>query len=223
MPFSLYSYLLGVGTVVGALAFGFGGGVLLTNTAMKENPSSLTKMERVARSEPQPAPAQQVASAHENAAPPAAQTPAVNTDQAPAAQMPAVNTDQAPVAQAPVAQPAAAPAAGAEPPKANSPREAERVKEPVPAQPAEQASQPAEQAKQMEPKGDEQRKTTERKPERQKRYAERKSGDTTIARTKPRRLEVVDEPEEVAPAPQEQHFDLFKMPGLFGRPEGGNE
>jgi len=32
MPFSLTSYLLGVGTVVGALAFSFGGGVLVTKT-----------------------------------------------------------------------------------------------------------------------------------------------------------------------------------------------
>jgi hypothetical protein len=32
MPFSLGSYLIGIGTVVGALAFGFGGGVLLTHT-----------------------------------------------------------------------------------------------------------------------------------------------------------------------------------------------
>jgi hypothetical protein len=37
MPFSLPSYLLGVGTVVGALAFGFGGGVLLTKTAIKDS------------------------------------------------------------------------------------------------------------------------------------------------------------------------------------------
>ena len=36
MPFSLSSYLLRVGTVIGALAFGFGGGVLLTKTAIKD-------------------------------------------------------------------------------------------------------------------------------------------------------------------------------------------
>ena len=220
MPFSLYSYLLGVGTVVGALAFGFGGGVLLTNTAMKENPSGPTKIERVARSEPQPAAAQQVTSAHEDTAPQAAQMPAVNTDQAPVAQAPVA---QAPVAQAPAAQPAAAPAAGTEPPKPNPQREAERLKEPGPPQPAEQASQPAEQARQTELREDEQRKTAERKPERPKRYAERKFRDATVARVKQRRLEVEDEPEEVLPEPQEQHFDLFKMPDLFGRPEGGNE
>ena len=38
MRFSMNSYLLGVGTVVGALAFGFGGGILLTKTAIKDSP-----------------------------------------------------------------------------------------------------------------------------------------------------------------------------------------
>jgi len=51
MPFSLGSYLLGVGTVVGALAFGFGGGLLLTHTAMKESPAGHTRVERLARTE----------------------------------------------------------------------------------------------------------------------------------------------------------------------------
>ena len=49
MPFSMGSYLLGVGTVVGALAFGFGGGVLLTHTAIKESSAGQTKVERLAR------------------------------------------------------------------------------------------------------------------------------------------------------------------------------
>ena len=35
MPFSLTSYLLGVATVVGALAFGFGSGLFMTKTVMK--------------------------------------------------------------------------------------------------------------------------------------------------------------------------------------------
>jgi type IV secretory pathway VirB10-like protein len=49
--FSLPSYLLGVGTVVGALAFGFGGGVLLTKTAMKDTPVAETRVERVKRAD----------------------------------------------------------------------------------------------------------------------------------------------------------------------------
>jgi hypothetical protein len=35
MPFSMTTYFAGVGTVVGALALGFGGAVVLTNTATK--------------------------------------------------------------------------------------------------------------------------------------------------------------------------------------------
>src|SRR5216684_3575718 len=55
MPFSLGSYLLGVGTVVGALAFGVGSGALLTTTAVKETAATPTRVERVARSEAAPA------------------------------------------------------------------------------------------------------------------------------------------------------------------------
>jgi uncharacterized protein YgbK (DUF1537 family) len=51
MPFSLSSYLLGVGTVVGALPFGFGGGLLLTKTAMKDTPVAETRVERVKRAD----------------------------------------------------------------------------------------------------------------------------------------------------------------------------
>jgi hypothetical protein len=209
MPFSVSSYILGVGTVVGALAVGFGGGALLTNTVMKEHPAGPTRVERVARSEP--VPAQQaanvpVASPQENPAPPA-QAPSVDRDQAQAV--------QAPPAQ-PAAAPAPAPAVQAEPPKPDVQREAERAKDPAPAQPVEQARQP-EQAKQAESKEAEQRKTAERKGERQKRYAERKLREITIARMRPRRLEVVEEPEVVVSEPQERHFDLFGTPGFFGR------
>src|ERR1700716_1454988 len=52
MRFSMNSYLLGVGTVVGALTFGFGGGVLLTRTAIKDTPAGPSRIERAARSEP---------------------------------------------------------------------------------------------------------------------------------------------------------------------------
>src|SRR3954454_4209957 len=56
MPFSMTSYFLGVGTVVGALALGFGGGIVLTNTAIKDTPSGPSRVERAARSEPVPSP-----------------------------------------------------------------------------------------------------------------------------------------------------------------------
>jgi hypothetical protein len=52
MPFSLTTYFAGVGTVVGALALGFGSGIVLTNTAIKETPAGPTRIERVMRSEP---------------------------------------------------------------------------------------------------------------------------------------------------------------------------
>jgi len=213
MPLSLNSYFLGVGTVVGALAFGFGGGVLLTNTAMKDSPPGQTRLERVARSEPAPAAVPQVVNA-------AVVSPQQN---APSAAGARENPVPPPAAQAPTVQPAAVAAAQTETPKVDAQREAERVKEAAPAQPAEPATQPAQakltdQAKQTEPREAEQGKTAERKPERQKRYAERKFREMTVVRTKQQRLEVVDEPEVVS-EPQERHFDLFKMPGLFGRPD----
>src|SRR5471032_2891399 len=52
MPFSMTTYFAGVGTVVGALALGFGGGIVLTNTAIKDTPTGPTRIERVMRSEP---------------------------------------------------------------------------------------------------------------------------------------------------------------------------
>src|SRR5438445_12686026 len=76
MPFSLGSYLLGVATVVGALAFGFGSGVLITKTAMKETTTPSTRVERVARSEPEPAAPAQQQDAKDNSPPPAQPSPA---------------------------------------------------------------------------------------------------------------------------------------------------
>jgi outer membrane biosynthesis protein TonB len=46
------TYFAGLGTVVGALALGFGGAVVLTNTAIKDTPAGPTRIERVMRSEP---------------------------------------------------------------------------------------------------------------------------------------------------------------------------
>src|SRR3954465_14664502 len=56
MPFSMTSYFLGVGTVVGALALGFGGGIVLTNTAITETSTGPSRVKRAARSEPVPSP-----------------------------------------------------------------------------------------------------------------------------------------------------------------------
>jgi hypothetical protein len=60
MPFSMTTYFAGVGTVVGALALGFGSGIVLTNTAIKDTPAGPTRIERVARPEPIAAPPQVV-------------------------------------------------------------------------------------------------------------------------------------------------------------------
>jgi type IV secretory pathway VirB10-like protein len=60
MPVSMTTYFAGVGTVLGALALGFGGGIVLTNTAVKETPAGPTRIERVAHPEPIAAPPQGV-------------------------------------------------------------------------------------------------------------------------------------------------------------------
>jgi len=76
MPFSMTTYFAGVGTVVGALALGFGGGVVLTSTAIKDSPAGPTRIERVMGSEP--IAALQVAEAKAN--------PMASVDPAPASQ-----------------------------------------------------------------------------------------------------------------------------------------
>jgi type IV secretory pathway VirB10-like protein len=50
------TYFAGVGTVVGALAVGFGGAVVVTTAAIKDTPAGPTRIERVMRSEPIAAP-----------------------------------------------------------------------------------------------------------------------------------------------------------------------
>src|SRR5882672_9908317 len=54
MRFYMNSYLLVVGTVVGSLSLLFGGGIVLTKTAIKDTPAGPSKIERAARPEPAP-------------------------------------------------------------------------------------------------------------------------------------------------------------------------
>ena len=142
MPFSMTTYFAGVGTVVGALALGFGGGVVLTNTATKDTPAGPTRIERVMRSEP--IAALQVVEAKA--------IPVPSVDPAPAIK-PAVE----PV---PVIQP--------QPVVAEVPKETQRAKEveqpnqPELAKPAEPKE--AEQRKAAERKIDRQKRYAERKP-----------------------------------------------------------
>src|SRR3954468_1688954 len=103
MPFSMMSYFLGVGTVVGALAFGFGGGVLLTKTAIKDTPTGASRIERAARAEPVPSPQVTEAKAvSQPRAEPTVQASAEPSQPAPAAQ-PA--EDVKPAAEAPRPEP----------------------------------------------------------------------------------------------------------------------
>jgi hypothetical protein len=121
MPFSLTSYLLGVGTVVGALAFSFGGGVLVTKT-VKETAAGPTRVERVARSEPAPeAPARQQ-DASDNSPPPAEPAAVARPNPAPPAQ-----------ADAPVARPQ---------PEATENAKQSEPKQPEPTKRDESANQP---------------------------------------------------------------------------------
>jgi hypothetical protein len=168
MPFSLPSYLLGVGTVVGALAFGFGGGVLLTKTAMKDTPVAETRAERVKRDD----------------SPSAAPRPVETVD------MKAMPAPPPPAEPAPPAAPASPVQASTDLPKAESPRPiAEVPKHPIAEAPrpvqsataAESSPQtalanPAETSTpSAEQKERELRKAEARKIERQKRDPERKA------------------------------------------------
>jgi hypothetical protein len=237
MPLALGSYLLGVGTVVGALAFGFGGGVLLTHTAMKESTPGQTRLERLARAEPQTAAASQAPAAQ------AAPTPG-QAAMAPNEVTPPDHDRPAPVATpkqdaAPAEQPAVAasdpvPAAQAGTPKVDAarkpepetPRQIQAAREPQPMNQAAREPQPPKQVEQTEAKPVESRET-DRRAERSRRYAERRLPDSAAPRVKPQRYIVQEEPaqevqEVVVPRPPEQpHFDLFG--GLFGRPADASD
>ncbi|HEX9360210.1 MAG TPA: hypothetical protein VF922_01500 [Bradyrhizobium sp.] len=185
MPFSLSSYLLGVGTVVGALAFGFGGGVLLTKTAMKDTPAE-TRVERVKRAEQPsalPRPVETVdTKAMPEPQPPAGPAPAAAAPASPvqASIEPAKTEPPRPVAEAPKpAEPVRA---------AESTAQAEPVS----------AAQPTPQTEPAKPAGQNQAellKAEARKIQRQKHDAERKA--KAMARAKQRQFE--GQPETASP------------------------
>jgi hypothetical protein len=190
MPFSMTTYLVGVGTVVGALALGFGSGIFLTNTAIKVAPAGPTRIERVARPEPIAAPPQmagaQVFEAKAIHLPPADPAPAVNPAVEPA---PAIQP-QPPVAEVP-------PAIQPRPPVAEVPKETPHATE------VEQPKQ-VESTKQTEA---EQRRATERKIDRRNRYAERKARQVATTRMKQRQWE-----EQGDPARPELAYDRDEEP-----------
>jgi hypothetical protein len=220
MPISLGSYLLGVGTVLGALAFGFGGGVLLTHTAMKEGPAGQTRGERLVRAEPETPAAPQAPTAQVTATPgQAAAAPSQVTapDQDHPASVSAIKQDAGPAEQPAAVSPEPVPAA----PKSDAARK-----------PVREAPRQIQAARAQQPKQVEQTERTEAKPVdsretdrsagRSRRYAERRQPENGAPRMRQRRFMVQEEPvqEVVVSRPPEQHFDLFG--GFFGRPADAN-
>ncbi len=203
MPFSLTSYLLGVGTVVGALTLGFGGGVLLTKTAIKDSPNAPSKIERAARAEPMPAP-QQVTEARSIPLP-RADAPAAQPTVSPVPQVQAA-TETKPVAEA--AEPAkpAEPVKQAEAPK-QEPKQAD-----APRQMEQQQSERRMSGREQWMADHEQRRA-ERRIEREQRRAERKAR-AMASRQRPL-LEERPEKPELAFEREEPRPNLF---GLFDRP-----
>jgi type IV secretory pathway VirB10-like protein len=189
MPFSLGSYLLGVGTVVGALAFGFSGGVLLTKTAMKDTTAVPTRVERVARSEPEPVASTQQQDVRENPVPPAEPASAAIPDPAPAGQVANVAATLQP----------------------DTPRDTASPKQPEAAKQAEPANSP-------EQKDAVQKRSADRKVERQKHSAERKARSFAVARTRQPPSEEQDQPERTGSERTEFVFSR-EEPGFFGREE----
>ena len=196
MPFSLSSYLLGVGTVVGALAFGFGGGVLLTKTAMKDTPVAETRVERVKRADsPAPQPVETV----EGKAVPAGPSPSAEPAVAAARPAPVLQASAEPPKAEPPKPTAEAPKP-AEPARAaeSTPRiEPVRAAQPIaqtePSRDAQLAPQ-SEPAKPVASNEGELLKAEARKIQRQKRDAERKAKAMALARAKQRQFEEQPEP-----------------------------
>jgi hypothetical protein len=224
MPFSLGSYLLGVGTVVGALAFGFGGGVLLTHTAMKESPAGQTRIERLVRAEPETRAAPQASAAQVTPTPnPAAVGPnqVTTPDQDHPASVGAIKQDAGPVGwPAPVSRdpvPAAPKPDAARKPVPEAPRQIQAAREPQPPKQVEQTERT--EVKAVDSKID----RSSRSAGRSRRYAERRQPDNDAPRVRQRMFMVQEEPaqEAVISRPPEQHFDLFG--GFFGRPADAND
>jgi hypothetical protein len=206
MSFSMPSYLLGVGTVVGALTLGFGGGVLLTKTAIKETANGPSRIERAARPEP-------------NAAAPQVQVTEARAIPVPRAEPPAVQP--APPVQAAVENPKpVVEAAREEPAKQAEPVKQAEVPRELPRQEQKQTDAP----KQIEQREAEQRMTgreqrraerEQRRIERERQYAERRARAPEPAGT---RLRVIEQPArpELAFEREQPRPNLFE--GLFGKP-----
>jgi hypothetical protein len=235
MPFSMMSYFLGVGTVVGALALGFGGGIVLTKTAMKDAPApnrierARTETVGIARSSPplteakaaapaaQPEPVQ--ASTDAKPADVAATEPAkvaepvrqIDTSKS-AAEQPVQPTDLPNTTQQPVQQ-------------AEAPKAAEAPARQAESKPAERKEAERKEAEQRNAER-ERRRAEQRRIEREKRMVaerERKARAATIVvrRQRPEDQEQVAQQvvrPQLAFEREEPRGGLFE--GLFGRSSG---
>ena len=228
MSFSMQSYCLGVGTVVGALALGFGGGIVLTKTAIKDTPNAQTRIERVARAEPTAA-APQAAEAKAVPAPRAEASPAVQPNPEPVRQIQIQDTQvQAAAEPRPEIKPAAE--ARPEPVKPAEPVVQADAAKPA-EQPARQANAPIEQrdveqrsgrakwmADRQQRRAEREQRRAERRAERERIYAERKARAMASIRVRQRPAEEQDAPSrpELAFEREEPRPNLIE--GLFGRP-----
>jgi hypothetical protein len=212
MPFSLSSYLLGIGTVMGALALGFGGGTLLTKAAMKDTTVVPTRVERIARSEPEPA-----ASSQPQPAASSQPQPAASSQKQDVREIPAPSAEPASAAR-PDPAPAGQAANVAATPQPAPRMDADSTKQPEPVRQAEPASAP-------EQKDATQTRAAERKIERQKRSAERRARSFAASRMRPPPTEEQDQPErtEFGFRREEPRFVTREEPRsgpfpMFGRP-----
>jgi hypothetical protein len=196
MPFSLSSYVFGVGTIVGALAFGVGTGVFMSKSALNTTAAAPSRVERVARSEPAPAAAPQVAEPTENSKEASKEIPKEIPKETPAPRV-----DPAPAV---VATPAPHPAPAVQPatPTADT-RSQTAEKQPAPAkqggsanQPERSTNQPEQVADQPEQREAVQEKPAERRVQRSRHYAERRMRRAPVVVTRPLQSDEQDQPED---------------------------
>ncbi len=191
MTFSMPSFFIGVGTVVAAIALGFGGGVLLTSSAIKETPAAPTRVERLAQ--PDQASPKIVARAEttkDDANPPAV-----------AASSTAV-TDSAPPASTVIPLAAQAPSVSTAPPAAAEPK-------PPSAAPMEQVM--ARDSEPLTQRETERQRRAERLLERKKLYAERRAQAQAVAKMRQQQFEVREQvrPELAFEREDDAGFDFF--------------
>lgn len=232
MPFSLGSYLLGVGTVVGALAFGFGGGLLLTHTAMKESPAAQTRVERLARAHSntaaaRQAPVTQILPAPDQAA--VASDQVTIPDQDHSASLAAIKPDPASEQLAAIApDPHARTSQLAARKPEETPRQVQATTEPLKQaarepQPPKQVELTERTARTVESMEADRSAELSRQYVEPRRYVERSPPHSGAAKPKHRGFVIEDPAQEVAMSrpPGQQRLDLFG--GFFGRPADANE